>query len=326
MVKWQALGPISVVLETRSFSHDNITLCKYNTEQLDELLKEDKDYWSKVYFSLRYAGGYWLNLDLEVDQNEKSWTKALERINLFLQALGLFKSTKSLLAIGGLRLKRIEKGSGTSGHFGAEKTIIGKPKYLLRKSEYDSFIDLLTRYRKFFNRYTISPKSNKQLLRINSARNFYFVNLQTMNLVERYIFLSIALEALYGEGQQELKYRYSNRSALLLGDDIKRRKDVYYDVQNAYKKRSDILHGRVSWRIKPKEVFTYNEIIRQSILRCISLYTQGYRNIGKALDECMHDPDKQARLLEDARAFFGSHSKYKETEESARLSVWSIRN
>lgn len=326
MVRWQALGPISVALETRSFSHDNITVCKYNTEQLDELLKEDKDYWSKTYFSLRYAGGYWLKLDFEVDKNEKSWRKATVQINSFLQTLGLFKSTRSLLAIGGLRLRRIEKGSGPSGQFGAEKTIVGKPHYLLKKSEYDSFIDLLTRYRKFWNRNTITPKSSKQLRRISLARDFYFGNLQTMNLVERYIFLSVALEALYGEGQHELKYRYSNRSALLLGEDINRRKAVYSYVQKAYDKRSDILHGRVSWRIEPKEVFTYNEIIRQSILRCISLYTQGYRNIGKALDECMHDPDKQARLLEDARAFLGSHSEYKETEESVRSRGWSIRN
>jgi len=220
---------------------------------------------------------------------------------------------------------RLERGPGSSGHFGWENTIIGKPHYPLKTAEYDRFADLLTKYKDFWLNNKITDQPNKQLKRINLARFFFAQNYQTKELVERYIFLSIALEALLGEGQDELKYRYSNRAALLLGDDTKRRKTVYHDVQKAYKKRSAILHGGVGWSIEPKEVLTYAEIIRQIILRCISLYTRNHRRIGKALDECMHDPEKHAKLLKDATVLFGTSSEHKEPGKSASSRGWAVR-
>lgn len=326
MVRWQATGPTSVRLEGRSFSHDNITISRYDKDQLNKLLKGDQEYWSPLYLSLYGEADYWLKLDFEVNPDEKPWNKAVDQVRLFLEALGLFKSMLSLLTVGGLRVKKIEEGPGPSGYFGMENTIIGKPRYFLKVTEYDVFIDLLTKYRKFWHSNKTNKRLSKQLKRLNLARYFFNENFQTTNLIERHIFLSVALEALYGEGQHELKYRYSNRAALLLSDDdIKRRKTVNRDVGRAYNKRSDILHGGISWVVEPKEVLIYNEIIRQTILRCMSLYTRGYRNIGKALDECMHDPDKHAKLLKDAKALFGPLSEYKEPGESARSRGWAIR-
>ena len=325
MVRWQAIGPISVRLEDEGLSHDNISVYRYDKDQLDKLLKEDKDYWSRVSFSLQYKSGYWLKLDFEVRSGEEPWRKAVNQVRLLLETLGLFKSSLGLLTIAGLYIKKIGEGSGVSGHFGWEIPTVGKPHYLLKKTEYDDFIDLLTKYKGFVHNDRIPNQSSKQLKRINLARGFFARYLQTFDLVERHIFLSVALEALVGEGQHELKYRYSNRAALLLGDDIKRRTDVYGDIQKAYNTRSDILHGRVKWTVKPEEVLVYNEIIRQMILRSISLYMRGYQNVSKALDKCMHDSKKHAKLLKDAKAHFGKTSEYKEPEEFARSRGWAVR-
>jgi len=321
MVRWRAIGPISVRLEERSFSHDDFSVSRYDEDQLDELLKDDKKYWSPVNFDLAYKPGYWLELDFDVNHDEKFWEKAVSLVRSFLEACGLFKTTLSKLAVAGLCVRRPDEG----GSFGWEDTIVGKRHYLLKTTEYNGFIELLDKYTKFWNANKPTAQSSKQLKRINWARYYFGKTYQAIKAVERYIFLSLALEFLYGEGQHELRYRLSNRAALLLGDDIERRRIVYGDVQKAYKKRSNILHGGISWRIEPKEVLIYTEIIRQTILRCISLHEKGYSNINKALDECMHDPEKHAKLLKDAKAFFGTLSEYKEPGKSARSRGWAIR-
>ena len=76
------------------------------------------------------------NFDFEVNSNEKAWNKALGLITQILQALGLFKTTLSLLAIGGLRVIKLDKESPSfSGQFEWENTIINKPYYILRVEE-----------------------------------------------------------------------------------------------------------------------------------------------------------------------------------------------
>jgi len=323
MVKWRAIGPMSILLQGENLFHDKISVCAYEENELKKLLGKDQDYWSSVNFSLSYKIGYWLKLDLEVNPDENAWKKAVAQTSLFLQTLGLFKSTLSILTVGGLLVKRIENGGG---QFGWENTVVGRKHYFLRKEEYDDLINLLATYEKFWQENRVTGQSNKQLKRINGARYYFLKNYQTKDLVDRHIFLSVALEALYGEGQHELMYRYSNRAALLLGDDANRRRAVYSAVKRAYQKRSDILHGRTSWILEPKEVLSYTEIIRQTILRCISLYTQGYLNIGKILDECMHNPEKHAKLLKDAKELFGPTSEYKEPQKSRSRRGWAIRD
>lgn len=327
MVKWEAIGPISVMLEynTYSLSHGDFSLSRYDEQQLDELLKNDSEYWSPVSLSTSYKSGYWLKLSLEVDADEEPWKKAVDQVRLYLETMGLFKSTLSILAVAGLCVRRIEEAAGPSGHFGWENTIIGKPYYYLKTSEHADLFDLLTKYKEFWDTNKIGATSSKQLKRINLARYYFGKNFQTVDIVERYIFLSIALEALYGEAQDELRYRYANRAALLLGDDVETRKIVYKNIQKAYDKRSDILHGRISWRIEPKEVLTYTEIIRQTILRFISLQSRGYVDICRILDECILDSTRHARLLEDAKTFFGKISEYRCTEELYKHHGWAIR-
>lgn len=321
MVRWQAIGPLSITLEGENLFHDNISVSRYESDELEKLLGKDLDYWSPVNFSLAYKSGYWLKIDLEVNPGEKAWEKAVAHTSLFLQALGLFKSTLSVLRLGGLYVK----GETGGGNFGWENTIVGMKHYFLGREEYDDFVDLLAGYKRFWHENRITDQTSKQLRRINWARHYFLRNYQAKSLVDRHIFLSVALESLFGEGQRELRYRYSNRVALLLGDDVKRRKTVCSSVLRAYKNRSAILHGGMSWILEPKEVLSYSEIIRQTILRCISLYTKGYLDIGKMLDKCMHDPERHAELLKDAKALFGPFSEYREPQKSTSRRGWALR-
>lgn len=315
MIKIQALGPISVNLESSGFSHGNVVIRRYDKDELDKILLRDSEYWSPVRLSLSHNSGCWLKLDFDASADENSWEKAVKETGIVLEAFSLFKSTLSMIVIAGLRVKKIEKGLALGGYFGLENTIMGK-RYFLSNAEYDSFNDLLTKYENFWHTNNVTPSSSEQLKRISLARRYFMKSFETINIVDRYIFLSIALEALYGEAEQELTYRYSNRAALLLGDSNQRRKTVYEDTKDAYKLRSSIMHGGTKWKIDGLKVWKFTEIIRETILRSISLFTKGYTNIGNTLDNCMHDPNEHAKLLEDAKTLFGRSSEYKELEDS----------
>ena len=314
------MGPISVNLESDEFSHGSIVIKRYSKNELDNLLGDDLEYWSPVSLSLSHYLGYWLKLDVDVSDSEDPWRKVVAEVQGILEALGLFKTTLSMLSVAGLLVKKLGEERRVGDFFGLENTIIGRP-YFLSLAEYDDFSKLLTEYRNFWSDHKVASGSNEQIERINLAKNCFVASYQKISLVDRYILLSIALEALYGEAEQELAYRYSNRAALLLGDDADRRKKAYQDTKNAYRLRSSILHGGIKWKIHPINVWKLTEIIRETILRSISLFNQGYTNIGSTLDDCMHELDEQQQLLEDARKLFGKISEYKETEESFLKSV-----
>lgn len=315
LVIWRALSPISVRLENEQFSCDEITVLRYDESQLNDYLGDDIEYWPKVSFDLDYKTGYWLKFELEVDSSEDAFQKLVGHAQLFFEALALFKSTRSILLPAGFLVKKTGKViSGLSGHFGMENTILGMPKYFLKAEEYNNLRELFGKYKKFWLNNKVTPKSNEYLQRINWAKYYFIKAYQTMDLRERYIFLSIALEALCGEGQGELQYRYANRAALLLGDTIEKRKETYNFIIKAYDTRSKILHGSTKWKITLDEVLIYTEAIRQMVLRCISLYSNNYLRIGKALDDCLHDPNKHAELLKNSKVLFVSLSDYKEPE------------
>jgi hypothetical protein len=63
VAKWEALAPIPVSLENETLSYEDITVTRYDENELDNLLEDDKDYWPHVNFDLDYKSGYWLKLD-----------------------------------------------------------------------------------------------------------------------------------------------------------------------------------------------------------------------------------------------------------------------
>jgi len=317
ITRWKALGPLNVNLTGGGFSLDNIKIFRFDDEEFRIIFnKIDKGYWSPIFLSSAGKSLCWITLDFEVNSGVNPWEKAVNHLYLFLQSLGLFKSTLSLLMVGGLLVRQLDEvNSFPSEFFGLESSIYLGPRYVLWNEEYNDFLEFLNKYKYFRSNYEENKSSEKQLKRIYGAIRFYTRSFQSVSPVPRFINLCISLECLFGEGQHELKYRYSNRVAMLLGDNIERRKSVYNNIRKLYDKRSKILHGRTKWSISPKEVLTLNEIIRQSILRCISLYIKKYKKITQSLDDCLHDPNKHKELLKDSRFYFGKQSDFKIPKE-----------
>jgi hypothetical protein len=312
---WRALAPISVKLETNNVVCSDFEVCRFDENQLSALLGKDTEYWSKIYFDEVYKLGYWFKFEFKAENAKSAWEKAIEHAKLFFEALALYKTTFSILAPAGLFVKNTgEVSSGISAHFGWENTIVSKPHYLLLDAEYKSLVDFFAKYKKFWSENRFTSQSKDYLKRIWWAKYYFRKAYETENLNERYIFLSIALEALCAETEAELRYRYANRCAVLLGDSITTRKKVYKFVLKAYDTRSKIVHGSIKWKIELDEVLSYSEIVRQMVLRSIALYSENYQGIGEILDECLHDSTKHKEILEKSKSFFGAISDYREPE------------
>lgn len=327
MYSWCALSPISVKLETDKIACSDFEVSRFNEDQLNTLLEDDIEYWSKVAFETDYKTGYWFKFDMETETSNDAWERAVEQTRLFFEALALYKTTFCILAPAGLLVKGVGKMvSGTSAHFGWENTILSRPNYILFGSEYDSFVNFFAKYKEFWSKNKFTPQSAGYLKRMWWAKYYLRKTYETINLNERYIFLSIALEALCGETDAELKYRYANRCAILLGDNTPIRKRVCQFVLKAYDTRSKIVHGSTKWKIERNDVLSYTEIVRQMLLRSIALYSENYRSIGRTLDECLHDSTKHEEVLNKSKSFFGFISDYREPDQQIIPSrKWRIR-
>jgi hypothetical protein len=323
VAKWEALAPIPVSLENETLSCEDITVTRYDENELNNLLEDDKDYWPHVNFDLDYKSGYWLKFEIDAESSQDAWTRSIEKTILFLETLELYKTTYCILVPAGLLVKGLDR--GLNAHFGWENTIVGKPRYSLQEEEYHNLTKFFVVYKKFWSENKVNLRSSEYLKRMNWAKYYLRKAYETINLNERYIFLSIALEALCGEGEAELRYRYANRAALLLGDDEARRKSVNKFILKGYDTRSKIIHGGVKWRIELDEVLCYTETIRQMIVRCISLYSKGCHRFGKTLDECLHDSAKHAELLNKSKSLFGDISEFKSPEKGIARRAWKIR-
>ncbi len=314
-VKWVAMGPISVALGGEDLVYDSLRINRIELPFHGPLLKEiDLDHWPKAdLMSLSLEGLSWIELYFDADPREDVWWKGLQKVIRILQAFGLYKTSPARLTVGGLMVKTLGEERERSS-FGHPDTIVGKPYYFLKEEEYSPFLDLLSRWEKFWQQN--ENFSNELLRRIELVLTFFTKCLESDSLVDQHIFLSIVLESLYGPSHSELEYRYANRAAILLGDDILARKRACDTVRLAYKKRSEILHGRFEGQISLQEVLNFQEIVRQSVLRYMSLYAPTSKeDIGKTLDDCLHSPEDHTSLLKNATKYFGSHSEHNEPQE-----------
>ena len=100
---------------------------------------------------------------------------------------------------------------------------------------------------------------------------------QTPNNNLSFLALMIGLESLFNPGEQELRYRISRNTAVLLGktkDDSKR---IFSEVKQLYDKRSKIVHKGESGVINREDLRRLHHYVRESI-------KEVYR-IGKGKDE-----------------------------------------
>lgn len=110
----------------------------------------------------------------------------------------------------------------------------------------------------------------------------------------------IGLEALYLTEEQELKYKFANRVAILLGnpEQEEERKELQEYAENVYKLRSKIVHGGLSRKDISKrlisttgkqiggKVYSIRELLRLSLLYFLPLH---YNWVKKKKGEKLHD-------------------------------------
>lgn len=195
-----------------------------------------------------------------------------EILDIFLKSLSLFKTSSAKFHFGkrfGLSIDK--QGKSHTHNLGSSDDPMNQnlKKFYLRKNEISSFIDF----------YKLFKKKIKQLQTNNKiiyAIEFYSKANRTRDLIEKFIFLSISLELLFGREKDELRYRYSNRVSLLLGLDEQERKNISKNVKDLYDKRSKIIHGSQMSPPSQEEYYYLNEIIRASILQILSLSDPSY--------------------------------------------------
>jgi len=287
-------------------SSNFMLLRRYSREELDRLLGDSNCFWAPIHLR-EFTADFWLVMETEKETVDEAYKWSIEHAVRFFEALSLYKTMFCFLLPAGVLIKTVQ---GFEENFGWENTL-REPYYFLQESEYDCFSNFLTQYDNFWETQKEAAKTNKYLKRISWAKYYLRKSYETDNLNERIIFLTIALEAMLGGGA-ELRYRYANRTAVLLGDDSEKRKKYYQLILEAYDTRSKIVHGDINWQVNRQEILEYTETIRQMVLRSISLYSNGIFDPSTLLDESLHDTNKQQELLNKARSLFGSLSEYKQ--------------
>jgi len=72
------------------------------------------------------------------------------------------------------------------------------------------------------------------------------------------------MEALFNPGDQEISYRISRSTAVLIGKTRSESKIIFEDVRNLYKKRSNLVHtGKAD--IKEEDIIKLRHYVRESI-------------------------------------------------------------
>ena len=106
--------------------------------------------------------------------------------------------------------------------------------------------------------------------RVQMAVSWFGLSLRNNNLIQRFTYLSIALETLLsskksGLMDQSITYRLREYSAFLYSDDKEKRKEIYNKISKLYTIRSEISHSGKSESIKYKDYLELLDIVHKVI-------------------------------------------------------------
>ncbi len=94
-----------------------------------------------------------------------------------------------------------------------------------------------------------------------------------------FLSLMISLETLFNPGRQELRYRVSRNTAVILGKEKEDSEKIFREIKNLYDKRSDIVHTGKSNTINEEDLLKLRHYVRESI--------KVINNIGETKDELL---------------------------------------
>ena len=133
----------------------------------------------------------------------------------------------------------------------------------------------------------------------------------------RLIDFMIALEALFLNNEPELKYKFSNRVAVLVSNNDSEKHKFRDYANKLYKLRSNFVHGSLTKRETDSDLFkleygqatglqcTVREILRLSILYFMSLFDKGHKKtkILKMLDDAIFNRDLENEIKLERKRF-----------------------
>lgn len=81
----------------------------------------------------------------------------------------------------------------------------------------------------------------------------------------------ISLETLFNPGRQELRYRVSRNTAVILGKEKEDSEKIFREIKKLYDKRSDIVHTGKSNTINEEDLLKLRHYVRESIKEIIKI-------------------------------------------------------
>lgn len=85
------------------------------------------------------------------------------------------------------------------------------------------------------------------------------------NINLSFLSLMISLETLFNPGRQELRYRVSRNTAVLLGKENEDSKMIFSKIKDLYDKRSKVVHTGISNIINKEDLLKLRHYVRESI-------------------------------------------------------------
>ncbi|QUC63961.1 hypothetical protein NsoK4_05720 [Nitrosopumilus sp. K4] len=242
--------------------------------------------------------------------SDKIGSEGSAEVNGFLNVLTLFKPWMfTPLFAGPIIYRGFHEGihaGWTSGTINPKSVAYPKFYYNLTNSEIEELQNFFVSISTFFD-----SKKNKISNRINFAYSWLKKAREIVDVNDRLIFLTIAIESLMSKETDELSYRISHRTSALLGETLLEKQFIFRNMRKMYKKRSSLVHG-VPISIRFAETEFLLEVLRVLILRMMSLSLKNYSdaNLLDELLDTIFEPDRVKTILSDSTQLFGSKAHF----------------
>lgn len=257
---------------------------KYTSAELKERYEETANDMSFMRADQVSRNPFIIELIYEVPKQEPNISVSLEQIfQDILTTLRLLKSGS--VGSGLFYTKSITWNPTIGGRIGGDpgRIMYGAP-YELRNEE-------IPRLLKLYNQILQNPIDDNHPLAL-AIRRFNYAY-ERKRAEDKLIDLMIAFEALLLPENDELKLRLSLRVANLLRD-IAERSQVFNEIRQAYRLRSDIVHGHK--KIDSKEIIQYANIMEERLRQSIICIHKSI-NLGKKSQNIIKELDNPSSLF-----------------------------
>lgn len=187
--------------------------------------------------------------------------------------------------------------------WGRPRTDVQEARFTLNEAEHATVV----RYLNAALRYRPALQDLRPTLRqaTATAGDYYEGHHRRTTPEDQLIDLVIALESLFSPSDKdELRFRISLNTALLLGKDPEDRNAIKDFVMRMYSHRSALVHGGKSpfqsGRLTMADVARLGDLVREALLRLVVLYVRGQQNRQQVLNEIMQGAFNSV-YLEDIR-------------------------